>query len=364
MPPIQILDTTLRDGSYAVNFSFTTSDTAVICKELEAAGVEWIEIGHGVGFNGSNMGHGEAIHTDEEYIMAAAGAIEKAQWGMFCIPGIARLEDLDMAAQYGMKFIRVGTDVTRVESSRPFIEKAKGYGMTVMANYMKSYAMAPKDFAKQVKLSESYGVDGVYIVDSSGGMFPHQIEAYFNAIREVSELKVGFHGHDNLGLAVSNALYAADLGIELIDTSLQGLGRSAGNASTELVVAALLKKGVPLNINLLKVMEIGKKFIKPLVKLKGKESLDIVAGFADFHSSYMHHIQKFSAKYRVSPELLIIELCKVDKVDVKPDVLEAIAQRLEKNPDLYLGEYNFGSYIGKEQDALSSFKEPTYTAQP
>jgi len=45
----KVLETTLRDGSYAINFSFTSSDTTVICKELEEAGVEYIEVGHGVG---------------------------------------------------------------------------------------------------------------------------------------------------------------------------------------------------------------------------------------------------------------------------------------------------------------------------
>jgi 4-hydroxy 2-oxovalerate aldolase len=48
---VNILETTLRDGSYAVNFSFTSSDTSIICKRLEEVGFKYIEIGHGVGLN-------------------------------------------------------------------------------------------------------------------------------------------------------------------------------------------------------------------------------------------------------------------------------------------------------------------------
>lgn len=348
--PIQILDTTLRDGSYAVNFAFTANDTAIIAKALESAGIEWIEIGHGVGFRGSEKGYGQSIQTDEEYIAATANTLSRARWGMFCIPGIAELDDLNMAADYGMSFIRVGTDVNKVYQSQQFIERAKSLGMTVMANYMKSYTMPPSQFAKQVKLSEAYGADAVYIVDSSGGMFPEQIRDYFEAMREVSNIRLGFHGHNNLGQAVSNSILAAELGITLIDTSLQGLGRSSGNAPTEQVVASLLKKGFKLQVDFLRILEIGKQYIQPLLSQYGHEPLDIIAGFSDFHTSYMHHIHRCAAKYQVKPELLIMAICEHNQLEVDPQLLENIAVDLQGDQRPFLAQYNFNRYIGHEQD--------------
>ena len=106
------------------------------------------------------------------------------------------------------------------------------------------------------------------------------------------------------------------MGFDFVDSSLQGLGRSSGNAATEILVAALLKQGYDLDIDFLKLLDIGQKYIQPLITTKGKMPLDIVAGFADFHSSYMHYIQKYSAKYRANPALLIIGMCKVDKVNL------------------------------------------------
>lgn len=352
MKKITILDTTLRDGSYAVNYSFTSADTAIICHELEEAGFDFIEIGHGVGLNGSNLGYGKAAATDEEYMAAAKGSLKKAKWGMFCIPGIAQIENIDVAARYGMNFIRVGTNITEVKRSEPFIRKSKEKGMFVAANYMKSYALPPEDFAKNVKLSEEYGADMVYIVDSAGGMFPDDIKKYFQAIRQVSNIPVGFHGHNNLDLAVANSLEAIAFGVEFIDASLQGLGRSAGNTPTECLVAALLKRGHSLNINLLKVLGVGQKFIQPLLTKKGIMPLDLIAGYADFHSSYMHYIQKYSAKYNVNPAILIIELCKIDKINVNEEILDSIAQQIKTNESLYLGEYGFFSYFGEEQDKI------------
>ena len=84
--PVHILETTLRDGSYAINFSFTTADTATISRELEQCGFQYIEIGHGFGLNASNAGCGKAAATDEEYLASAASVVKKAKFGMFCIP--------------------------------------------------------------------------------------------------------------------------------------------------------------------------------------------------------------------------------------------------------------------------------------
>jgi 4-hydroxy-2-oxovalerate aldolase len=347
---IKILDTTLRDGSYAVNFSFTSADTSVICKNLENAGFEYIEIGHGSGLNASSLEYGKTVQTDEEYMIAAEESVTKSKYGMFCIPGIARLEDLDLARKHNMGFIRIGTDVTKVEKSEDFIKKAKKNGMFVAANYMKSYALPPEKFAEKVKLSEKFGADIVYIVDSAGGMFSENVVEYFKAIRKISNIPIGFHGHDNLGLAVSNSLTAAEIGIEFIDSSLQGLGRSSGNACTEMLILALKKKGFKTGIDFHKVLDIGQMYVQPLINAKGKMSLDMISGYADFHSSYMHHIIKYSTKYNVSPINLIIEYSKINKVEMNIVELEKIAQKLKSEGNIYTAKYRFNRYIGREQD--------------
>jgi len=350
MKNVNILETTLRDGSYAINFSFTSSDTSIICKQLEDVGFKFIEIGHGVGLNACNKGYGNSAETDEEYMIAAESVLKTAKYGMFCIPGIARLKDIDLAAKHDMGFIRIGTNITEVKRSEKYIKRAKDNGMFVAANFMKSYAMPPDEFAKQVLLAEKYGADMLYIVDSSGGMFPETIKQYHEAIRKVSDIKIGFHGHDNLGLAVSNSIEALKMGFDVVDSSLQGLGRSSGNACTEVLVMALKKKGYDLDIDFLKLLEVGQTYIQPLIMTKGRMLLDIVSGYADFHSSFMHYIQKYSAKYQINPAILIIEICKIDKVNIDENILDNLSKKLKRNEDIYLGKYGFNRYIGDEQD--------------
>src|SRR5215470_16436269 len=93
-----ILEVTLRDGSYLIDFQFTAEDTATIAAALEAIGFHWIEVGHGLGLHASQSGKGLAAATDEEYMEATAHALKRAKWGMFFIPGIGREEDLRLAA--------------------------------------------------------------------------------------------------------------------------------------------------------------------------------------------------------------------------------------------------------------------------
>lgn len=348
-PRFKILDTTLRDGSYTINFQFSVADTAYLVERLEQAGFELIEIGHGVGLNASNKGHGKALHSDEEYMQAAAKVIRQAKWGMFCIPGIARLEDVDLAAQYNMGFIRVGANVTEIPSMQPFIERARKHGMYVCANFMKSYALTPKQFAEKAKLAQDYGAEVVYVVDSAGGMFPRDVKAYFAAIRELTDVPLGFHGHDNLSLAAANSLEAIELGYDIVDTSLQGMGRSAGNTVAETLVAALIKQGYDMPIDLLGILDLGHSYIAPFLTNQGREPLDTISGFADFHSSYMSIIHRVSAKYGVHPAILICEATKIDKANMNEAALEARAHELQGTAAPANTHYNFARYIGNEQ---------------
>ena len=121
----EFLDTTIRDGGYAINFQFSISDVERIAESLEEAGIRYIEIGHGVGLNGSSAVHGVALHSDAEYMKAARGCLSRAGYGMFCIPGIAQLSDLELASEHGMKFVRIGTNITQVQQAQAYVEKAK-----------------------------------------------------------------------------------------------------------------------------------------------------------------------------------------------------------------------------------------------
>ncbi len=346
---MEILECTLRDGSYAINFGFTASDTAAISKALEKAGFNYIEIGHGVGLGASKKGFGEAAETDEGYLRAAADAVTRAKYGMFCIPGIASLDDVELCKDYKTGFLRVGTNVNDVLEATPFVERAKKYGMFVAVNFMKSYASDPQDFALKAREAEKMGVDCVYVVDSCGGMLPSDIDAYFKAVRDISSVPLAFHGHHNLGLGVANSLRAIENGAVMVDTSLQGFGRSSGNAPTEMLVCALDRAGIATGIDALDVMDVSERHIRPLMRRVGHSSIDMVCGWAQFHSSYMGLIRTYSSRYQVDPRLLIIEICKVDKVHLTAEMVEAVAKKMQQHDSVTTARYEFDRYFGNEE---------------
>ena len=347
----RILECTLRDGSYAIGFQFTEKQTRLIVEALEKSGFDMIEVGHGMGLGASEKGRGKAAETDEVYLRATAETIHSASWGMFCIPGVAELNHIDMAADYGMTFIRIGTNAASYRESQPFIERAKKYGMFVCSNFMKSYVATPSEFANYALEAQKYGADLVYIVDSAGGMFPENIEKYVVAVREKSDvIKLGFHGHNNLGLAVANALKAFDLGVEIIDTSLQGFGRSSGNTPTEQLVCALMRKGIDMAIDPIVVMDVAEQYISPLIEAKGLSSLDTVAGLALFHSSYMPVIKKYATEYRVDPRRLVVAVCHKNKIDAPDNLVKQQAEYLAKLGIKSNWKPLYANYYGGEQE--------------
>ncbi len=328
MKGITVLDNTLRDGSYAVDFGFTATDTATICTALERAGVRYIEVGHGVGLGATARGPHPARATDEEYLRAARSALTSSYLGMFCIPGTARVDDIDRAADHGLDFIRIGTDVTRVAESQGYVERAKQRGLFTTANLMKSYAVPPARFAEAAAQSESFGADVVYLVDSAGSMFPEDVMAYVEALRQRSQIRFGFHGHDNLGLAVYNSLFAADQGASFVDASLQGLGRSAGNAAIEILVAALDKRGYDTGVDVLRLLNAAGDCSCPLLGRPLFTPLDVVSGYAGFHTSFLPKVLAAADAYALDPARLILQLCDIDRLSASDEAIQCAANRM------------------------------------
>lgn len=323
-----VLECTLRDGSYVVDFQFTARDTAVIGAALEIAGFRFIEVGHGLGMNASQKGGGVAAATDEAYLRAAAEALQVAEWGMFFIPGIGRMEDLEMAAEHGMDFVRIGTNAAEVRRAEPFIEHARRLGMHVSANLMKSYTLPPDELAEQAALAESYGADLVCVVDSAGCLLPRQVGEYVCVMRDRVSLAIGFHGHDNLSLAVANTVAAIEAGADRVDSTLQGMGRGGGNATTEVLIPVLMRMGLAGDIDINRLMDISGRLIRPLLPAKGWDPINITSGYAGFHSSFLTTILKYADLYAVDARDLIVGVCEVDQVSASEELVESVAASL------------------------------------
>lgn len=340
---MNILDTTVRDGSYAVDFKFSCKDVADLVSKSERLGIQYIEIGHGQGLNASSLEHGISLHTDVEYMRAARQATGNAKLGFFCIPGIARLEDIDTAREYGMNFIRIGVNPNNLSDIEPYLARANQNGIAAFVNIMKSYTIKPAEFAVIAKSAYEAGAYGIYLVDSAGCMCTDEIGQYIDAIRQMTPIQIGFHGHNNLGLAVENTIYCVKKGIDFIDCTFQGLGRSVGNASLEQVVMILSKLGYDKSFDIPRVLEYGYAGLRNTVRRPLINPLDYMCGYAGFHSGYIKYIYKCSNEKKVDPLRLIIAYSELDQTNMDYERLLQVADTLPK--DLDDNPYNFGEYF-------------------
>lgn len=335
-----MLECTLRDGSYAVDYAFTAAQAAELALALEGAGVRWIEIGHGLGLGASERGHGQSAATDLEYCRAVDAVLSQAQWGVFFIPGIGTTDELDAAIEAGLDFVRIGTNVTEIERMAPFIEQARAVGVTACANLMKSYAVPPAECARYAAECAAMGAAIVSIVDSAGGMLPGEVAAYVAAaLEQDASLQIGFHGHNNLGLANANALAALDAGAIMVDSTLNGLGRSAGNALTESLVLVLERAGYQTGIDALRIQDVGRHYIHPYLEHRGGlDPLELTLGAARFHSSYLAQARAVAGEYGLDPRQLVLAIGAVDPEHPTPELMRSLAARLAAEARL-AGEY-------------------------
>jgi 4-hydroxy 2-oxovalerate aldolase len=350
----EILDTTIRDGSYAVNFKFTCTDVKNIVAKLVKLGVKYIEIGHGFGLNASSPERGISLFSDVEYIDAARECSQDKKLGMFCIPGIARFEDLTMAKEHGISFVRIGVTVEKISTAIEYVEVAKSHGLTIMVNFMKSYASTPEAFSESTKIAYAHGADFVYLVDSAGCMLPEEIEQFSNAAKEkCPDARLGFHGHNNLGMSVPNSLKCVELGFALVDTSFQGLGRSIGNTPTEMYVMALKRKygNNAIDMDIPRLLEYGYVALKDISNRNLNNPLDLICGYTGFHSSYIKDIYQCCNKVGVDPLRLIMAYTLTDKVNMDTEKLYEIARSLPEDESADEHPYSFRNYFSDNYGA-------------
>lgn len=294
------------------------------------AGVERIEIGHGVGLGASGDRFGVAAATDVEYITAAAGALRKAKFGMFYIPGVGATKDLDMAREHGLNFVRIGTNAHLHGEARDHIEYARRIGLDVCYNAMKSYLVSPQQLLAAMRETVAWGAQEAFVVDSAGALIPTEVKAYIEPLVDELDVPVGFHGHNNLMLANANCVAAWEMGATVFDGTLQGLGRSGGNAQTEILALVFEKMNVATGLDIRKLIETGEQLIRPLMTSAdgGATALNIVIGMAGFHSSYLDRVTRASKQFDVNLNELIIEVCKLDRVEPSQALIDQTALKL------------------------------------
>ena len=325
-----INENTLRDGSYAVDFKITTKQTEDVVRALDNCGFSIIEIGHGLGL-GAYRDPKMSSQSDEVIIESAIKSRRNSKLSVFFIPNIGSNADIKTASDMGIDLIRIGVNIDQYEQTREYAEYAKSLGLMVAVNCMKSYAVNSYEYSKITQDIDSWGLaDVIYLVDSAGCMTPNEVNEYITKSIQSISTPLGFHGHNNLSLASINSIEAIKSGATYIDTCIKGMGRSAGNAQTEIAVILLQKIGLYNHIDIYDLYNIANDIVLPIMnRHQGLASDEIHIGLSKFHSSYLPFVEKSSSLYNVDQKKLIKEASDVNCLNPTQELFNRIASQLK-----------------------------------
>ncbi|MEZ0119540.1 UNVERIFIED_ORG: 4-hydroxy 2-oxovalerate aldolase [Heyndrickxia coagulans] len=328
---VYITEVALRDGSHAIAHQYTVEQVVKVTKGLNDAGVPYIEVSHGDGLAGSSLQYGLSRTNEMELIEAAVSVADKAKIAVLLLPGIGTVKELKEAAKLGAKMARIATHVTEADVAPQHIAAAKELGMETVGFLMMSHMAPVEKLVEQAKLMESYGADTVYVVDSAGALLPYQVRERIRALKQSLKVNIGFHGHNNLSLAVANSLVAIEEGATRIDGSVRCLGAGAGNTQTEVLVAVLDKLGISTGIDMYQMMDLAEEVVAPILQKPQEITREsLVLGYAGVYSSFALHAKRAAEKFGVDARDILVELGKRKTVGGQEDLIYDVAAEMAK----------------------------------
>ena len=330
---MKLLDCTLRDGGNVVGKGFDARLTKMMIEGLIASNITTIEMGNCLGLGAYEARGSIAPCTDIEYLELVQPYLNQAEIGMFMGYQQGTEKNIALAKKYGLNFLRVGANAGDGKLAADAVKRVKAAGLVCRYSLMKAYVLSPEELAKEAAMLEKCGLDEITIMDSAGTMMPDQVEAYCRAMTAKIGIPVAFHGHNNLGLSVANALAAYRGGATVFDCGLLGMARSAGNCATELAAAAFQRMGLMEDIDLLKLLEFLDADLIPAMAEYGYhpavKPIDLILGLGGAHSSFTKLFQEIAEKEKVSFYQLILEVSKINRKDPSRDLVERIAATLQ-----------------------------------
>jgi len=336
MQNLLIHDVSLRDGSHAVGHKLSAGQVGAYAEAADKAGIPSIEIGHGNGLGASSLQVGESAVPDMEMVRAAREKILKGKLCVFMIPGFATInKDLKPAIDAGADVVRVAAHCTEADITERHISYVRERGKSVYGVLMMSHMAAVEVLLEEAQKMESYGAEGVVLMDSAGAFFPADVRDRVGLLSSKLNIPVGFHAHNNLGLAVANAMAAVESGATIVDGSARGFGAGAGNTPIELLVAVFNKLGYDTGIDLYRALDAAETAESVLIKsLPATKSMSIVSGLAGVFSGFAKHVERVAGEYKVDPRDIFFELGRRRVVAGQEDLIVEVALELSKGKDV------------------------------
>ncbi len=325
MKNVQILDCTLRDGGRIIDCSFEDHVIIGIGKQLKAAGINIIELGFlrdKSDYNG-NSTFFSSVQDANHYISEISGSCQSRdeKYVLFMDYGLYRQENLEIANMNGVSGIRYGFTKKDYLSDRDLIKKemkeikAKGYDLYCQAvntnGYKKDELIDLIQMANEIR-PVSFG-----IVDTYGSMYLDDLEHIWKIIdcHLSEEIAIDFHSHNNIQMSFAltqRIIQLLDSKRKLIiDATLNGMGKCAGNLNTELIVDFLIRK-YNYDYDMDMILDAIDRYLVPI-----KKHIDwgysIPAFMAGIYKAHPNNIIYLTEKYRLNSKDIKYIISAIDE---------------------------------------------------
>ncbi len=332
MKNILIVDSTLRDGSHAIGHQLTRENISSYAKGAEKANIPLLVVGHGNGLGASSLQLGQSLLSDLEMLKTAKKQLKKTKLGAFLIPGFGTIKnDLGPAIDAGVETVMVACHCTEANITREHIGYVIRRGIDVYGVLMMSHMVNEKELLKQAKMMEEYGARGVLLMDSAGAYLPRDVAIKIKTLVGRLKIEVGFHAHNNLGLAIANSITAVGAGATILDATSRGLGAGAGNCQLEVLVSVLEKMGVVTNLDLYQLMDNSDNIVANIMKIPQEiNGTSLTSGLAGVFSGFAPHAKRAAKQFNVDTRDILIELGRRKVVAGQEDIIVDVAANLRQ----------------------------------
>ncbi len=240
---IKVLDCTIRDGGLINNYNFTDDFVKACYRAACDSGVDIVELGKKLceseDYPRDKFGKWNFCDDDDLKMVVDSYECENPpQVAVMYDIGRVDVDTLKPAEQTPIDMIRIACYVLDIDKAIELAKRTKDLGYLTTINIMACSAAIRTDLIEGLsEINRAEEVDYLYLVDSYGAFYSEQISDYLRMYSKYAPDKaLGFHAHNNQQLAFSNTQQAIIDGVNLLDATINGIGRGAGNCNLELLL--------------------------------------------------------------------------------------------------------------------------------
>lgn len=240
---IKVLDCTIRDGGLINNYHFTDDLVKATYRAACDSGVDIVELGKKLAESDeyTREKYGRWNFCDDDDLNRVIDAHESDHRPLIAVMydvGRADVDALQPRDQSPFDMVRTASYVADIDKGLDLCKRSKDQGYLTTINIMACSAVPNSDLIEALQqVNETKEVDYLYLVDSYGAFYSEQVTSFLKLYKEhAPDKELGFHAHNNQQLAFSNTQQAIIDGVNLLDATINGIGRGAGNCNLELLL--------------------------------------------------------------------------------------------------------------------------------